>query len=61
MDQQIRNNIKCHICPGVAIGVFDNKWICGRCLLKIEDKLKQEKRKYYDLIETEIRRENAEK
>lgn len=53
------NKLICQICKKEqALGVFRDKWICGRCLLKFEDKIKQERNKFLDIIENEIKNGN---
>ena len=47
-------------CNKVALGVFRNKWTCGKCLLKFEARIKQERSKYFDLVEEEIRHDHRE-
>ena len=53
MDNQIKNELRCSIktCNEVAIGVFANSWICGRCLMKIENKMRENSKKLLELIE----------
>lgn len=59
-DSQIRNSIRCQIpnCNNVALGVFNGKWICGLCLLKIERKIKEQNKKMLEIFENEISGEN---
>lgn len=55
--EKILNKTKCEVCnenPVLGLG-FGNKWVCGMCLKKLEDKLKKEKNMYYDKIIKEIR------
>lgn len=50
----------CDICnKEKALGPFRNKWICGRCLLKIEQKVNEERNKFLDVVEQEIKEENG--
>lgn len=53
---------KCQICPEEnpreALGVFRNKWICGICLLKFENKIRQQNNRALDIIEQEIKDDN---
>jgi len=59
MDNQFRNNLRCQIegCNNVALGIFNNKWTCGLCIVRAEQKMKQFRQKFYDLIEQEISNE----
>ena len=61
MDNQIKHNLKCNICNDVALGVFGGKWICGRCLLKIEEKVKEQKKRFFEIVSGEIQDELKEK
>lgn len=55
---KILNQLICQVCEKErALGVFNNKWMCGRCLLKFEEKIKQRQRQELDLIEQEIKNE----
>lgn len=46
----------CQICEiEQALGLFRNKWVCGKCLLKFENKIRQERNKVLDIIEKEIK------
>lgn len=56
-DNQIKNSLTCNICDGKAIGVFGGKWICGLCLLKIETKIREQKQRFYEIVEKEIQEE----
>ncbi len=48
----------CQICEiEQALGVFRQKWICGKCLLKFETKIRQERNKFLDIVEQEIKNE----
>lgn len=50
------NSLMCQICgKNQAIGVFRNKWVCGYCLLEFENRLNQERNKFLDIIEDNIK------
>ena len=57
MDTQIRNNLECQLnyegCDKHVLGVVNNKWSCGRCMLKIEEKMKRVQQKLWELVEAE--------
>ncbi len=55
MDNQILRP-KCQICNvNTAMGLSPTKkWACGECLIKLDNKLKEERRKYYELIEDNL-------
>ena len=52
-DNQIRNGLRCGVktCNEIAIGVYAKSWICGRCLMKIENKMRENNKKMLELIE----------
>lgn len=53
---EILNRLICQYCEKErALGVFRSKWICGKCLLKFEEKINQERNKFLDLVEEEIK------
>lgn len=55
---EITNSPKCQVCEyEQALGMFRNKWICGKCLLKFENKIRTEQNKVLDIIESEIKNE----
>lgn len=57
MDNQIINRPNCQIegCNNIVIGLSPSKkWICGEHLMKLDSKLKEERKKYFELIEKEI-------
>ncbi len=56
---KILNKSLCQICEKEqSLGVFRNKWICGRCLLKFENKINQERDKFLDIVENDIKNKN---
>ena len=61
MDNNIRNSLKCQMtnCDNVALGVFNSKWVCGECLIKIENKIREQQRKMFEIFEKEIEKENG--
>ena len=61
MDNNIRNSLKCQVanCGNVALGVFNSKWVCGECLIKIENKIREQQRKMFEIFEKEIEKENG--
>jgi len=61
MDNQITHNLKCNICNDVALGVFGGKWVCGRCLLKIESKIKEQKARFFEIVSSEIKSDLKDK
>ena len=57
MDEQIRNKPFCQIegCNQSAIGLSPTqKWICGLHLIKLAERMKEERRKYFEIIEGEL-------
>lgn len=56
---EILNKPICQLCEiEQAIGPFRNKWICGRCLLKIEAKINKQRNQFLDIVEEEIKNGN---
>lgn len=57
---EILNQLLCQYCQKEkALGLFRNKWSCGKCMLKFEDKIQQLQNRQLDIIEQEIREENG--
>ena len=55
---EINSRPLCTVCEyEQALGVFRNKWICGKCLLRFESKIKQQNSRILDIIESEIKQE----
>ena len=40
-----------------ALGVFRNKWICGKCYMRFADKFQQERNKILDIMEEQVKKE----
>lgn len=58
---ELRNKPLCNVCEvEQAIGVFRNKWICGKCLLKFENKIRQERNRFLDIVEQDIKKETKD-
>lgn len=57
VDEQIRNRCVYDFdgCNHVALAVFSGKLICGLCYLKIENKIKEHRRKMLETIEEELK------
>jgi len=57
MDNQILNG-ECQYnfegCDKKVLAIFRSKWTCGRCLIKIENKLREKARKEIQEIEEEL-------
>ena len=57
-DNQILN-LECQYdfpgCDKRALGLFNGKWSCGRCILKIENRLREKAKKEFEIIENELR------
>ena len=57
----IINKPLCQICEiEQALGAFRSKWVCGRCMLKFESKIRQERNKFLDIVEKEIKEETKD-
>lgn len=55
---EIMSKPLCQVCEyEQALGMFRNKWICGKCLIKFENKIKAQNSKVLDIIESEIKKE----
>lgn len=64
VDEQIRNSLVCQFnydgCDKRVLGVVNAKWSCGRCMLKIEEKMKLVQQKLWELTEKEIESEKED-
>ena len=55
---EITTKPKCQVCEyEQALGMFRSKWICGKCLLKFESKIRTEQNKVLDIVEQTIKEE----
>ena len=53
---QLTTKPLCQLCEKEqSVGVYRQKWICGYCLIKFENKIKELNNKTLDLMELEIK------
>ena len=61
MDENIRNSLVCQFdfegCDKRVLGVIDGKWCCGRCQIKLEEKMMMLRRKMFEIAERELEKE----
>lgn len=54
MDNQIKN--LCQVCnKNIVLGLLNNKWMCGECIIKFDSFIKEEKRRQFEIFEERIR------
>lgn len=55
MDNQIKN--LCQVCErNIVLGLGPTKkWMCGECIIKYDNFIKEERRKHFEIFEEKIR------